>query len=46
VIIVGALNAQLISEVGPARMSNDSCLPDEAGGPGIILAFLEGNRHE
>jgi monoamine oxidase len=23
-------------------MSNDSCLPDEAGGPGIILAFLEG----
>ena len=36
------LNAQLISEVGPARMSNDSCLPDEAGGPGIILAFLEG----
>lgn len=36
------LNAQLISEVGPARMSNDSCLPDDAGGPGIILAFLEG----
>lgn len=36
------LNAQLISEAGPARMSNDSCLPDEAGGPGIILAFLEG----
>jgi monoamine oxidase len=36
------LNAQLISEVGPARMSNDSRLPDEAGGPGIILAFLEG----
>ena len=36
------LNGQLISEVGPARMSNDSCLPDEAGGPGIILAFLEG----
>ena len=36
------LNAQLISEVGPARMSNDSCLPDEVGGPGIILAFLEG----
>jgi monoamine oxidase len=40
------LNAQLISEAGPARMSNDSCLPDEAGGPGIILAFLEGNRRE
>jgi monoamine oxidase len=38
----GGLNAQLISETGPARMSNDSCLPDEAGGPGIILAFLEG----
>jgi monoamine oxidase len=36
------LNGQLISEVGPARMSNDSCLSDEAGGPGIILAFLEG----
>jgi monoamine oxidase len=36
------LNAQLISEAGPARMSNDSCLPDEAGGSGIILAFLEG----
>lgn len=36
------LNGQLISEVGPARMSNDSCLPDEVGGPGIILAFLEG----
>lgn len=36
------LNGQLISEVGPARMSNDSCLPDEDGGPGIILAFLEG----
>ena len=36
------LNGQLISEVGPARMSNDSCLPDGAAGPGIILAFLEG----
>ncbi len=36
------LNGQLISSVGPARMSNDSCLPDEVGGPGIILAFLEG----
>ena len=31
------LNAQLISDVGPARMSNDSCMPDEPG-PGIILA--------
>ena len=36
------LNGQLISEAGPARMSNDSCLPSEVGGPGIILAFLEG----
>ncbi len=36
------LNGQFISSVGPARMSNDSCLPDEADGPGIILAFLEG----
>ncbi|MGC1206560.1 MAG: FAD-dependent oxidoreductase, partial [Ornithinimicrobium sp.] len=36
------LNGQLISAVGPARMSNDSCLPDDIGGPGIILAFLEG----
>ena len=36
------LNGQLISEAGPARMSNDSCLPAEVGGPGIILAFLEG----
>jgi monoamine oxidase len=36
------LNGQFISEAGPARMSNDSCLPDEADGPGIILAFLEG----
>lgn len=36
------LNAQLISELGPARMSNDSCLPNASAGPGIILAFLEG----
>ncbi|MGB3763736.1 MAG: FAD-dependent oxidoreductase [Ornithinimicrobium sp.] len=35
------LNGQLISSAGPARMSNDSCLP-EGGGPGILLAFLEG----
>lgn len=34
------LNAQLISDVGPARMSNDSGMP--GGGPGIILGFLEG----
>ncbi len=36
------LNGQLISALGPARMSNDSCLPADIGGPGIILAFLEG----
>ena len=36
------LNGQLISEVGPARMSNDSCM--DSGGPGIILAFLEGEN--
>lgn len=36
------LNGQLISEVGPARMSNDSCM--ESGGPGIILGFLEGEN--
>lgn len=36
------LNAQLISDVGPARMSNDSCMPEGSGGPGIILAFFEG----
>ncbi len=35
------LNGQLISSAGPARMSNDSCLPED-GSPGIILAFLEG----
>ncbi|PUA80240.1 flavin monoamine oxidase family protein [Nocardioides currus] len=38
------LNAQLISDAGPARMSNDSCMPEETGGPGIILAFLEGEN--
>ncbi|WP_353953132.1 FAD-dependent oxidoreductase [Knoellia sp. S7-12] len=37
-------NAQLISEIGPARMSNDSCMPEDTGGPGIILAFLEGEN--
>jgi monoamine oxidase len=36
------LNAQLISDKGPARMSNDSCVAD--GGTGIILAFLEGEQ--
>lgn len=38
------LNAQFISDAGPARMSNDSCMPEETGGPGIILAFLEGEN--
>jgi monoamine oxidase len=38
------LNGQLISEVGPARMTNDSCMPEGAGGPGIILGFLEGEN--
>jgi len=38
------LNAQLISDAGPARMSNDSCMPEGTGGPGIILAFLEGEN--
>lgn len=37
-------NAQLISDVGPARMSNDSCMQEGAGGPGIILGFLEGEN--
>lgn len=36
------LNAQLISDRGPARMSNDSCTPD--GKTGIILSFLEGEQ--
>jgi len=36
------LNGQLISEVGPARMTNDSCMP--GGGHGIILGFLEGEN--
>ncbi|WP_018156247.1 flavin monoamine oxidase family protein [Demetria terragena] len=34
------LNGQLISTLGPARMSNDSGMPD--GDQGIILGFLEG----
>ena len=36
------LNGQLISDIGPARMSNDSCL--DTGDLGIILAFLEGEQ--
>lgn len=37
------LNGQLISDAGPARMTNDSCMPD-GGGPGILLGFLEGEN--
>lgn len=36
------LNGQLISDVGPARMSNDTCLPGQHAG--VILAFLEGDQ--
>lgn len=34
------LNGQVISDVGPAAMSNDTCLPGD--GHGVILLFLEG----
>ncbi|CAJ1494909.1 flavin monoamine oxidase family protein [[Mycobacterium] burgundiense] len=34
------LNGQVISDLGPARMSNDSCLP--GADHGVILLFLEG----
>ena len=36
------LNGQLISETGPARMSNDSCIPGDDHG--VILLFLEGDQ--
>ena len=36
------LNGQLISDVGPARMSNDTCLPGDDRG--VILLFLEGEQ--
>ena len=36
------LNGQLISDAGPARMTNDSCMPDER--LGILLGFLEGEN--
>ncbi|MDF2823881.1 MAG: monoamine oxidase, partial [Mycobacterium sp.] len=36
------LNGQLISEIGPARMSNDTCLPGDDHG--VILLFLEGEQ--
>ena len=35
-------NGQLISDVGPARMSNDTCIPGDAHG--VILLFLEGDE--
>jgi monoamine oxidase len=34
------LNGQIISDVGPARMSNDSCIPGDDHG--VVLLFLEG----
>lgn len=36
------LNGQLISDQGPARMSNDSCI--DTSDLGVILAFLEGEQ--
>ncbi|BDX29859.1 monooxygenase [Mycobacterium antarcticum] len=36
------LNGQLISDIGPARMSNDSCIPGDDHG--VILMFLEGDQ--
>ncbi|WP_319457660.1 MULTISPECIES: flavin monoamine oxidase family protein [unclassified Mycobacterium] len=35
-------NGQLISDVGPARMSNDTCIPGD--GHGVMLLFLEGDQ--
>ena len=35
-------NGQLISDVGPARMSNDTCIPGDDHG--VILLFLEGDQ--
>jgi monoamine oxidase len=35
-------NGQLISDVGPARMSNDTCIPGDDRG--VILMFLEGDQ--
>ncbi len=36
------LNGQLISDAGPARMSNDTCMPGDDRG--VILLFLEGEQ--
>jgi monoamine oxidase len=35
-------NGQLISDIGPARMSNDACIPGDDHG--VILLFLEGEQ--
>ncbi len=35
-------SGQLISDVGPARMSNDTCIPGDDHG--VILLFLEGDE--
>ncbi len=35
-------NGQLISDIGPARMSNDTCIPGDDRG--VILLFLEGEQ--
>src|SRR6478609_5164597 len=35
-------NGQVISDVGPARMSNDTCIPGDDHG--VILLFLEGGQ--
>lgn len=35
-------NGQLISDIGPARMSNDTCIPGVD--QGVILMFLEGDQ--
>lgn len=36
------LNGQLISDIGPARMSNDTCIPGDDHG--VLLLFLEGQQ--
>lgn len=36
------LNGQLISDIGPARMSNDTCIPGDDHG--VLLLFLEGEQ--
>jgi monoamine oxidase len=35
-------NGQLISDVGPARMSNDTCIPGDDHG--VILLFSKATR--